>query len=373
VGRVRRVVLGASALLGCTLAGILAAGVVAATGPTTGADTGPTTAATTTLPATTSVATTTTATTTPAPTTTSAPPLTTAPKPRASKTLPPDVRVGGVDVSGLTPMTAAAVVREAFGEPLVLLVGGRTLLVPPTALGARAKVLAAVDRARRAPIGTNVWLGVTVDRKRVDAYLARVAKRFDRSAVDSSLKLHNLKPLITKPHVGRALDRDYARRAIAQALEKNARKPLHLRLKDVKPTLTPANFGPVVVIRRSSNRLYLYNGAKLVKTLGVATGQSQYPTPLGHWEIVVKDANPWWYPPDSDWAEGKEPVPPGPGNPLGTRWMGLNSPAVGIHGTPDAASIGYSASHGCIRMRIPDAEWLFEHVDVGTQVYIVPA
>jgi lipoprotein-anchoring transpeptidase ErfK/SrfK len=53
--------------------------------------------------------------------------------------------------------------------------------------------------------------------------------------------------------------------------------------------------------------------------------------------------------------------------------MGLSAPNVGIHGTPDAASIGYSASHGCIRMRIPEAEWLFNHVEVGTQVFIVPA
>jgi lipoprotein-anchoring transpeptidase ErfK/SrfK len=51
--------------------------------------------------------------------------------------------------------------------------------------------------------------------------------------------------------------------------------------------------------------------------------------------------------------------------------MGLSAPGVGIHGTPDAASIGYSASHGCIRMHIPDAEWLFQHVVVGTPVWIV--
>ena len=51
--------------------------------------------------------------------------------------------------------------------------------------------------------------------------------------------------------------------------------------------------------------------------------------------------------------------------------MGLSVPAVGIHGTPDAASIGYSASHGCIRMRISDAEWLFEQVSEGTKVFIV--
>ena len=73
----------------------------------------------------------------------------------------------------------------------------------------------------------------------------------------------------------------------------------------------------------------------------------------------------------SAWAAGEKPVPPGPGNPLGTRWMGLSSPGVGLHGTPDAASVGYSASHGCIRMRIPDAEWLFVHVRVGSPVWII--
>jgi lipoprotein-anchoring transpeptidase ErfK/SrfK len=110
-----------------------------------------------------------------------------------------------------------------------------------------------------------------------------------------------------------------------------------------------------------------------MRKLGVATGQAAYPTPLGNFTIATKQLNPWWNPPDSDWAAGASPIPPGPGNPLGTRWMGLSEPLVGIHGTPDAASIGYSASHGCIRMRIPEAEWLFERVKVGTPVYIVAA
>jgi lipoprotein-anchoring transpeptidase ErfK/SrfK len=92
---------------------------------------------------------------------------------------------------------------------------------------------------------------------------------------------------------------------------------------------------------------------------------------LGRFSILVKWKNPWWYPPNSPWAQGEKPVPPGPGNPLGTRWMGLSSPGVGIHGTPEDGSIGYSLSHGCIRMHIPQAEWLFDHVDVGTPVYIV--
>jgi lipoprotein-anchoring transpeptidase ErfK/SrfK len=112
---------------------------------------------------------------------------------------------------------------------------------------------------------------------------------------------------------------------------------------------------------------------KLARTFTVATGQSSYPTPIGNFEIVDMQRYPWWYPPASDWAQGLKPVPPGPGNPLGTRWMGLNVSAVGIHGTPDPSSLGYSASHGCIRMAIPSAEWLFSHVKLGTPVFIVSA
>src|SRR5207302_889335 len=117
---------------------------------------------------------------------------------------------------------------------------------------------------------------------------------------------------------------------------------------------------------------YLYETGKLWRTFGVATGQAIYPTPRGEWHIVVKYRNPWWYPPTgSSWARGLQPVPPGPSNPLGTRWMGLDASGVGIHGTNNPSSIGYSASHGCVRMQVPDAEWLFDHVDIGTTVFVV--
>jgi len=127
--------------------------------------------------------------------------------------------------------------------PLVLLVGGRTLLVPPSALGAQAKVLAAVARALRAPQGTNVRLGVTVNSTRVDGYLHKIAKRFDRDAVDTQLKLRRLRPVFTKPKLGRALDRAHARALIVRSLERNVRKPLHLRVVDVKADVTPETFG----------------------------------------------------------------------------------------------------------------------------------
>jgi L,D-transpeptidase ErfK/SrfK len=131
---------------------------------------------------------------------------------------------------------------------------------------------------------------------------------------------------------------------------------------------------PVIVIHRGINRLYFYNGIHLVRVFPVATGQPAWPTPLGHFQVVVKQRNPWWYPPTQDsWAAGAKPVPPGPGNPLGTRWMGLSAPGVGIHGTSEPWSIGHSESHGCIRMQIPSAEWLFNRVQIGTPVFIIPS
>jgi lipoprotein-anchoring transpeptidase ErfK/SrfK len=162
------------------------------------------------------------------------------------------------------------------------------------------------------------------------------------------------------------------RTALAQVLRDGTRAPLTLLTHPVAPKRTAASFGPVIVITRGVNTLRLFRGTRLVRTFRVATGQAIYPTPSGLWRIVDKQLNPWWYPPTtSEWARGLKPVPPGPSNPLGTRWMGLNAPGVGIHGTDAPASIGYSASHGCIRMQVPEAEWLFQHVQIGTPVVIL--
>lgn len=126
-----------------------------------------------------------------------------------------------------------------------------------------------------------------------------------------------------------------------------------------------------IVIDRSERRLYLYDGDTLLKTYPVAVGQPRYPTPTGKYRIVNRVSNPTWSPPPSPWADGLEPVPPGPDNPLGTRWMGLSAPHVGIHGTYNSSSVGTAASHGCIRMYIRDVEDLFDRVYVGTPVDIV--
>ncbi len=122
----------------------------------------------------------------------------------------------------------------------------------------------------------------------------------------------------------------------------------------------------------SERKLYHYSDGELRKTYSVAVGMPEYPTPRGSFRIISKVVNPTWTPPDSDWAEGMEPVGPGPGNPLGTRWMGISSPSVGIHGTYTSSSVGTAASHGCIRMYVEEAEELFGRVYIGTPVEIVP-
>ncbi len=284
------------------------------------------------------------------------------------------VSIDGVMVGGMTGVQATIALEEAFGQPVQFRYKKRRWWASPDRLGAKAYVAGAVQRALVAPPGSSVDLVVTVKGAVLNEYIRYLNRNFARAAKDSTLRLVKNRPRLSKPRKGFEIDELAMKKSIVQALKSGERGPLVLEGSAIKPEVTLRNFGPIIVIRRESKRLYLYNGQRFVRRFGVATGQPSYPTPLGRWEIVTKQRNPWWYPPpDSDWARDAEPIPPGPGNPLGTRWMGLSAPLVGIHGTPDAASIGYSASHGCVRMLVSEAEWLFGRVELGTPVFIVKA
>ena len=121
-----------------------------------------------------------------------------------------------------------------------------------------------------------------------------------------------------------------------------------------------------VVVSIPDRKLAVIEDGTTVEVYEVAVGKPSTPSPVGTFTIVNRVAHPTYYRPGVV-------IGPGDRNPLGTRWMGLTAPYVGIHGTPDAASIGYSASHGCIRMLIPEVEWLFDRVDIGTTVFVVAA
>ena len=298
--------------------------------------------------------------------------------PSAERPLPPiahGVKIGGIAVGGLNGEAARVHVQRVWGRSTLFVFGKKEWKAGPKALGASAGVGRAVTRALRARPGRKLALRVRFNRQRLDAYIARLDTHLSRPAENAELVgLSNLAPVISPGRAGLEIDRKTMAARIMRTLRSPHRVPVRLAVRHVAPTVTPETFGPVIVIETASNRLLLYEGIALARSFTVATGQSAYPTPSGLWSIVDMQRDPWWIPPpDSAWAQGAKPIPPGPGNPLGTRWMGLTAPGVGIHGTPDAASLGYSQSHGCIRMAIPDAEWLFEQVDVGTPVFTVAA
>jgi lipoprotein-anchoring transpeptidase ErfK/SrfK len=286
------------------------------------------------------------------------------------------VTIQGIDVGGMTGEEARAAAHDLATTPFTLTFPGRSnWKASAWRVGARSHVAIAVSKALAAPAGAEVPLTVSIDREHLRRYVDKLDRRLYRAPRDSSVHLRHLRPRVSKAHLGFDVLKLPTRTVLKRAIKANERGPIAVQYRTIRPAVTRFNFKPVIVIRRGSHLLYLYKGARMRfrARFGIAVGQPIYPTPIGKWTIVTKQRNPWWYPPNSSWAAGASPIPPGPGNPLGTRWMGLSASGVGIHGTPDAASIGYSASHGCIRMRIPDAEWLFKRVRVGSTVFIVRA
>jgi lipoprotein-anchoring transpeptidase ErfK/SrfK len=290
----------------------------------------------------------------------------------APKLLPARVHVAGVKVGGLDSAAASRAVKQAFASSLTVRIDKRTFELRPARL-ATAYVDGAIRRAGVSLPGTRVPLVIAVRGSAVREIVDRVALQVEHRAASGplALRLRDGKPYVAPNAYGRALDTANVLRHVVHELSTNERAPLRFVTKTVQPRALASLSASVIVINRAKNVLSLYHGTSPWRQFRVATGQSAYPTPAGRFDIVVKWKNPWWYPPPSPWAVGEKPTPPGPWNPLGTRWMGLSAPGVGIHGTPKPQSIGYSESHGCIRMLIPQAEWLFDHVDIGTTVFIV--
>jgi lipoprotein-anchoring transpeptidase ErfK/SrfK len=126
-----------------------------------------------------------------------------------------------------------------------------------------------------------------------------------------------------------------------------------------------------IIVDRNSFHLRLFKNLKLSHTYTIAVGMQGLETPQGLYKIQDKQVNPSWHVPNSAWA-GKlagQVIPPGPADPIKARWMGFFNGA-GIHGTDEIYSLGHNASHGCVRMAIPDVEALYDQVSVGTPVFV---
>jgi lipoprotein-anchoring transpeptidase ErfK/SrfK len=257
---------------------------------------------------------------------------------------------------------------------LVVSLKGRRTGIAPQAAGWSADLDGAIATAltygRTVTLAgpVDVPLVQRVDRAKLRTVLSFRASQVELVPVDATLLFRNGRPKVRPPRIGTMVDIAKAVPLVADAMVTRAVPFVDLPVKRVRPA--NMTVGTSIVVSRANRVLTLYREAQKVRTFRIAVGTSSHPTPRGLFSIVMKQRNPTWFPPDSPWAKGLGPVPPGAGNPLGTRWMGTSAPAVGIHGTPASGSIGTAASHGCIRMYIRDAEWLFERVKIGTPVLI---
>ncbi|MBM3464197.1 MAG: hypothetical protein FJX76_19040 [Armatimonadetes bacterium] len=134
--------------------------------------------------------------------------------------------------------------------------------------------------------------------------------------------------------------------------------------------ILPAMLKDGLVINLPERGVYLFKNGEAVAFYPCAIGMGgRFATPVGDCKIISRQMYPTWSPPD--WAGIKEPVPPGPNNPLGDRWIGLSMDGVGLHGTLDPMSIGQNASHGCMRMYPHVIRELFDRVKVGWPVKVM--
>jgi lipoprotein-anchoring transpeptidase ErfK/SrfK len=139
--------------------------------------------------------------------------------------------------------------------------------------------------------------------------------------------------------------------------------------------LVPAHAEMVhVVVSKKTSALTVYDGdEQIIFHAPVTSGSEHDSLPLGEWTVTSVLRNPTFsYNPalfwDADPANAKATIPAGPNNPVGVVWIDLNLPHYGIHGTPEPGRVGYSASHGCVRLTNWDAAKLAGLVTKGTRV-----
>lgn len=184
-----------------------------------------------------------------------------------------------------------------------------------------------------------------------------------------------------QPQARAASATDSTNQAKPEAQVKPQAKLPPLALPEIPPLGAPSQFIPLdqpvnpfedvrLVLRLRERRVYVYHKDQVQTSYPVAVGKAGWETPTGSFKIMQMVKNPSW---EQPWTG--EVMPPGPDNPLGSRWIGFwtdGKNVIGFHGTPNPESVGRPASHGCVRMFDKDVQSLFEKVDVGTPVIVEP-
>ena len=307
------------------------------------------------------------------------------------------VTVGGVDVGGQSADQAKATLQRELVAPL-----NRTIVVrtkkgtfrltskeAKTTINLDASVDQALAQSRDGNAASRTWRGIMGGK--VEARITpqitynhdAVSRLVDRVRVNTAVKPQDAKVdfsadavTVERGHSGKAVNVTTLRTNVKRALaDPSQSREITATMRRVKPKVSTAQvakkYPTIITVDRGAFTLRLWKNLKLEKTYGIAVGRQGLETPAGLYDIENKQINPYWHVPNSDWAGSLagQVIPPGPQNPIKARWMGIIGGA-GIHGTSDDASIGSNASHGCIRMHVPDVEDLYDRVSVGTPVYI---
>lgn len=308
----------------------------------------------------------------------------------AERTLPSGTFIQGVDVGGLEFDAAVARVRETVEAPLhrpiTLTVDQFKTQTSPWDLGYRVDVPAAVRKAMGVRDG-NVLSRVSsqlfsaggapfVEVRpawgpgRLDDVLTAAGRIVSDAPKDADVDVSTGWVRIIPEKAGKEIDVEKSKQAVMNGVA-TGESTVRMVARPIVPPSDPT-MNKVILVRAGENKLYLYENGQIVKEWPVATGAKGYLTPEGVHRITQKVVNPSWHNPGSAWARSLPAViGPGPNNPLGTRALRLDAPAILIHATSNRSSIGYSESHGCIRMTEENEAELFSMVEVGTRVAVV--
>lgn len=125
-------------------------------------------------------------------------------------------------------------------------------------------------------------------------------------------------------------------------------------VRDTVAPPRPPDSALALVLNLPAFRVDARDGTGIIRSYTVAIGSRRYRTPVGRYRVSSVELNPWWHPPDSEWARKEKVTPPGPGNPMGRAKLNFHE-LYFLHGTPQEQSLGTAASHGCVRMASRDA------------------
>jgi lipoprotein-anchoring transpeptidase ErfK/SrfK len=307
----------------------------------------------------------------------------------------PGTTIARVDVGGMTYEEAKAAVRGAVAPQLNRKVAirwrGESWRATPRKLGARsnlAEVLSAAvqatedasffDRMRMRLFDDELkferGVAITHPRRGARKLIDRIASAVNVEPRDATIDYSTGWVDVVPARNGYRLQKATSFQELMSSLRSDDGQ-VPLSVKTLKPERTAADFDQVLLVRIGENMLYLYENGKITNQWPIATGQPEYMTPTGMYSVTEKRYLPTWVNPAPDTWGASMPasIPPGPSNPLGLRALNWSAPAIRFHGTSATYSLGYNASHGCVRLSNDDVIQLYDMIDVGTPIVSVVA